>query len=314
MARYNYGGQAVIEGVMMRGKKKMAVAVRRTPEEIVYDLQTVSTISERFRFLGLPFIRGIVSLIESMILGIKTLTYSANQVVEGEEEGETLSNWELGLSVAFALVAGTALFALLPVGLAHLLKEYVPGYVLQNLLEGVFRVLIFLAYVVAISFMEDIQRVFQYHGAEHKTIFTYEAGEELTPENARKYSTLHPRCGTSFLLFVMVISIFVFSLTGETGLWMRLLSRILLLPVVAGVSYEFLKLTAKYQHIGIMKMLSMPGMWLQKLTTREPDDSQLAVAIYALEKVLAAEREEESKTEGEVRKDVGEVATVGRSL
>lgn len=355
MARYLYGGQAVIEGVMMRGKKKMAVAVRRTPEEIVFDLRDVNSLTERYRLLRLPFIRGVVAMIESMVEGIKTLTYSANQVVEGEEEGETLSPWELRLSVAFALVAGTALFALLPAGLAHLVKEYVPGYFLQNLLEGVIRIVIFLAYVVAIAFMEDIQRVFQYHGAEHKTIHAYEAGEELTPENARKYSTLHPRCGTSFLLFVMVISILVFSLTGETGLWMRLLSRILLLPVVAGVSYEFLKLTGKYQHIWLMRLLSLPGLYLQKLTTRQPDDSQLEVAIFALQKVMAAEQEEAlgqeaesqaaggaaaekleagssaagsieagsieegrtkagSQTEGEVRTDVGETATVGRSL
>jgi uncharacterized protein YqhQ len=320
MARNLYGGQAVIEGVMMRGKRKMAVAVRRTPEEIVFDLRDVNSLTERYRFLRLPFIRGVVAMIESMVEGIKTLTYSANQVVEGEEEGETLSPWELRLSVAFALVAGTALFALLPAGLAHLVKEYVPGFFLQNLLEGIIRIVIFLAYVVAIAFMEDIQRVFQYHGAEHKTIHAYEAGEELTPENAQKYSTLHPRCGTSFLLFVMVISILVFSLTGETGLWMRLLSRILLLPVVAGVSYEFLKLTGKYQHIWLMRLFSMPGLYLQKLTTRQPDDSQLEVAIFALQKVMAAEQEEalgqeaESQTEGEVRTDVGETATVGRSL
>ncbi len=292
MSRYYYGGQAVIEGVMMRGKKNMAVAVRRTPEEIVLDLQTVSSVAERFPFLKLPLIRGFVALIESMIIGIKTLTFSANQVVEGEGEGESLSNWELGLSVAFALVVGTGLFALLPVGLAYLLKAYVPGHMLQNLLEGLFRVLVFLAYVVAISFMKDIQRVFEYHGAEHKTIHTYEAGEELTVENTRKYSTLHPRCGTSFLLFVMVISILVFSLVGETGIWARLISRIILLPVVAGVSYEFLKITGKYQHVLLMRICSMPGLWLQKLTTREPDDSQLEVAIYALQKVLEAEEEE----------------------
>ena len=257
----------------------------------------------------------MVALIESMVIGVKTLTYSTNQVVEAEGEGETLSNWELGLSVAFALVAGIGLFALLPAGLAHLLKEYAPGNLLQNILEGILRVLIFLGYVVAISVMEDIQRVFQYHGAEHKTIFTYEAGEELTPENARKHSRLHPRCGTSFLLFVMVISILVFSLTGDTDIWTRLISRVLLLPVVAGVSYEFLKLTGKYQHVGMMRMLSLPGLYLQKLTTREPDDSQLEVAIFALQKVLEAEKEEEdSKRGSEVRGDVGETAAVGRAL
>lgn len=289
MSRTSYGGQAVIEGVMMRGKKNMAVAVRRAPEEIILKTQDVHSLMDRFRVFKLPFIRGFVALVESLISGIKTLTFSANQVVEGEGQGETITPLEMGLSVAFALVAGTGLFFLLPVGLAHLLEAYVPGHFLQNLLEGLFRILIFLLYVVAISFMKDIQRVFEYHGAEHKTIHTYEAGQELTVENARPYSTLHPRCGTSFLLFVMVISILVFSLTGTTDLVIRFLSRVLLLPVVAGVSYEFLKFTGKYQHLALIHLLSIPGLWLQKLTTREPDDSQLEVAICALQKVLEAE-------------------------
>ena len=273
MAHSSYGGQAVIEGVMMRGKKNMAVAVRRTPEEIVLKSQDVSSLMERYRILKLPFLRGFIALIESLVIGVKTLAYSANQVVEGE--GETITPLEMGLSVTFALVAGTVLFFLLPVGLAHLFLAYIPGSFLQNLLEGVFRVLIFLLYVVAISAMKDIQRVFEYHGAEHKTIHTYEAGEDLIVENARKYSTLHPRCGTSFLLFVMIISILVFSVLGDLDLKARLLSRVLLLPVVAGISYEFLKFTGKYQHLLVTKILSAPGLWLQKLTTREPDDSQL---------------------------------------
>jgi uncharacterized protein YqhQ len=299
MPRCSYGGQAVIEGVMMRGKNKMAVAVRRTPEEIVLDLQDVHSLTERYRLLKMPLVRGFISLIESMVIGIKTLTYSANQVVEGDGEGESISPLEMALSVAFALVAGIVLFALLPVGLAHLLKVYVPGNMLQNLLEGLFRVLILLAYIIAISAMKDIQRVFEYHGAEHKTIHTYEAGEDLTIENARKYSTLHPRCGTSFLLFVVLISILIFSFVGADNIWTRLLSRVLLLPVVAGVSYEFLKFTGKYQHLFCIRFLSMPGLWLQKLTTRQPDDSQLEVAICALQKVLAAEEGKEEKEEKE---------------
>ncbi len=298
MSQYSYGGQAVIEGVMMRGKKTMAVAVR-TPQEIVLDVQEINSLTERFRLLKLPLIRGIIALFESMIIGIKTLTYSANQVVEGEGEGESITPFEMALSVAFALVAGIALFALLPVGLAHLLKVYAPGYVIQNLLEGLFRVVILLLYIIAISAMKDIQRVFQYHGAEHKTIHTYEAKEDLTVENARKYSTLHPRCGTSFLLFVVLISILIFSFVEANDLWTRLISRILLLPVVAGVSYEFLKFTGKYQRFFLIRLLSMPGMLLQKLTTRQPDDSQLEVAICALKKVLAAESEQE-EGKGEV--------------
>jgi len=289
MSHTSYGGQAVIEGVMMRGKKNMAVAVRRTPAEIVLKTEGVSSLTDRFRVLKLPFIRGFVALVESLVTGIKTLTFSANQVVEGECEGETISPWEMGLSVAFALIAGTGLFFLLPVGLAHLLEAYAPGHFLQNLLEGLFRILIFLLYVIAISVMKDIQRVFQYHGAEHKTIHAYETGQELTVENVRPYSTLHPRCGTSFLLFVMVISILVFSLIGETNLQTRFLSRVLLLPVVAGVSYEFLKFTGKHQQLALIRLFSIPGLWLQKLTTREPDDSQIEVAICALQKVLEAE-------------------------
>jgi len=289
MSRTSYGGQAVIEGVMMRGKKNMAVAVRRSPEEIILKTESVNSVMDRFRLLKLPFIRGFVALIESLISGIKTLTFSANQVVEGDGEGETITPLEMGLSVAFALVAGTALFFLLPVGLAYLLEAYVPGYFLQNLIEGIFRILIFLLYVVAISVMKDIQRVFQYHGAEHKTIHAYEAGQELTVENIQPYSTLHPRCGTSFLLFVMVISILVFSLIQETDLTTRFLSRVLLLPVVAGVSYEFLKITGKYQHLAVFRFFSIPGLWLQKLTTREPDERQIEVAVCALQKVLEAE-------------------------
>lgn len=283
-----YGGQAVIEGVMMRGEKNMAVAVRRNPEEIVLKAETIFAWGERYRFLKWPFLRGFVSLLEALVLGVRTLAYSANQVVE--EEGESITPWEMGLSLAFALGAGTVLFFLVPVGLAHLLLKYVPSTLGQNLLEGFFRVGIFLAYVGGIAFLPDIQRVFQYHGAEHKTLHMYEAGEVLSVENARKYSTLHPRCGTSFLLFVMVISIVVFSLCGDLTLQARLFSRILLLPLVAGVAYEFLKITGRLQDWKIMQFFSWPGLGLQKLTTREPDERQLEVAICALQGVLAAEQ------------------------
>lgn len=178
---------------------------------------------------------------------------------------------------------------MLPAGLAHLLERYVQQPVWQNIIEGLFRIAIFLAYVWGISFMKDIRRVFQYHGAEHKVIHAHESGQELTVENTRKFSTMHPRCGTSFLLVVMVISILIFSLLGKQTLGMRLLSRVILLPLVAGISYEFIKLAGKYPHNKILRILSAPGMWLQKLTTGEPDDSQLEVAIRALNGVLEAE-------------------------
>lgn len=291
MARYPYGGQAVIEGVMMRGPKTMAIAVR-TPQQVIFEIQDISSLTERYPFLKWPIIRGFIALIESLVIGIKSLTFSANQVLEGE--GESIKPWELTLSVVFAIVAGVGLFFLLPVGLAYLLETFISQHFWQNIIEGIFRIAIFLTYVVAISRFSDIQRVFEYHGAEHKVIHTYEAEEELTVENVRKYPTLHPRCGTSFLLFVMVISILVFSLLGETDIITRLASRILLLPLVAGISYEFLKLTGKYQRHWFMRMASAPGMWLQKLTTREPDNDQIEVAIIALNSVLDADESSSS--------------------
>jgi len=289
MSKFNYGGQAVIEGVMMRGRKSMAIAVRTAPDEIVLETQALSSVVERIPFLKWPVIRGFIALIESLVIGVRSLAFSANQVVESEGEGETISSWELTLSVTFAIVMGVGLFFLLPAGLAHLLERYVQQPVWQNIIEGLFRIAIFLAYVWGISFMKDIRRVFQYHGAEHKVIHAHESGQELTVENTRKFSTMHPRCGTSFLLVVMVISILIFSLLGKQTLGMRLLSRVILLPLVAGISYEFIKLAGKYPHNKILRILSAPGMWLQKLTTGEPDDSQLEVAIRALNGVLEAE-------------------------
>lgn len=289
MERYPYGGQAVIEGVMMRGRKKMAVAVRRTPEEIVVDEQVLHNLNEKLPFLKWPLLRGTVAFIDALVIGVKSLTYSANQVVEGEGTGETISPLEMTLSVVVALVLGIGIFFLLPVGMAYLLERFVSNHNLQNLIEGLFRIALFLAYVWAISRIQDIQRVFQYHGAEHKVIHAYENGEELTPENARKYSTLHPRCGTSFLLVVMVVSILVFSVLGKTEIWLRIASRIALLPVVAGLAYEYIKFAGKHCGNPIISFFNAPGMWLQKMTTREPDDSQLEVAIRALTKVIEAE-------------------------
>ena len=289
MSRYNYGGQAVIEGVMMRGRKNMAIAVRIAPDRIVLETRALNSVMERVSILKWPVIRGFIALIESLAIGVKSLAFSANQVVESEGEGETISPLEMALSVALALVLGVGLFFLLPAVLAHLLQTYIRQTAWQNIIEGLFRISIFLAYVWGISFLKDIKRVFEYHGAEHKVIHTYESGQELTVENARRFSTLHPRCGTSFLLVVMVVSIFVFSLLGEQGLWARLLSRVVLLPLVAGISYEFIKLAGKYPQNIILCVLSAPGLWLQKLTTGEPDDSQLEVAIRALNGVLKEE-------------------------
>jgi uncharacterized protein YqhQ len=281
--RFQYGGQAVIEGVMMRGPDSRAVAVRRPDQTIVVDEKPVGSITRRAPFLKWPLLRGVVALVEALVLGIEALTYSANQATGEEEE---LTAKEIVVTVGLALGLAVLLFAVLPTFAAHLLNKIAPGSLIQNLIEGVFRIAIFLAYVMAIGRLEDIRRVFQYHGAEHKVINAYEAGEELAVERVQRYSTLHPRCGTSFLLIVMVISILLFSLLGKQVLWWRILSRVLLLPAVAGISYELVKLSGKYATVPWCRILITPGLWLQKLTTSPPDDGQVEVAISALGAVL----------------------------
>lgn len=280
--KFQYGGQAVIEGVMMRGRRDLAVAVRKPDNEIIIEHNNINSITDKLPFLKWPFLRGTVALFESMIIGIKALVFSANQAAIEEEE--ELGTWELTFTIGIALILGILLFVVAPTSLARLLYSF--NTIVVNFFEGLFRIAIFIGYVVAISRMKDIQRVFMYHGAEHKTINAYEAGAELTVPSVRRFSQLHPRCGTSFLLIVMVIMILIFSFLGKQALIARIISRIILLPVVAGVSYEVLKLSGKYCNTPIMKLLIAPGLWLQRLTTREPDDSQIEVAIKALEAVL----------------------------
>lgn len=278
------GGQAVLEGVMMRNKNKIAIAVRKPDKEIVVHQEEFNSVAERFPFLKLPVLRGLVAFVEALVLGIHALTVSANYALEEEEE-EELTGWQLTFTIIVALVMGIALFFFLPTILVRLLTGSITARpLLFNLFEGTIRIGIFLAYIALISRMQDVQRVFQYHGAEHKAIFCLEAGEELTVANARKFSPLHPRCGTSFLLLVMATSILLFSFFGWPGLWQRLLLRLALLPLVAGLSYELIKLAGRYR---FFCYLTTPGLWLQKLTTREPDDRQLEVAIRALKSVTA---------------------------
>lgn len=283
-----YGGQAVIEGVMMRGPKQSAIAVRLPNGEIEVAYQDINPWTKK-PVLKWPVIRGFVALIESLIVGVRALTYSADRAVE--EEGEEVGWKEMTLTIGLALVFGIVLFIGIPTGAAHLMQKWVPGVFWQNLLEGVIRLAVFFIYVIGISRMKDIQRVFQYHGAEHKVIYTYEAGKELTVENARPFTTLHPRCGTSFLLIVVVVSIFVFAFLGLDPLWWRVVSRILLMPVVAGIAYEILKFSARHLDSPWLKWVITPGLLLQHLTTREPDDSQLEVAIAALKGVLDSGQE-----------------------
>ena len=283
MAKFQYGGQAVIEGVMMRGPSSRAVAVRVPEGNITVDKKQVGSITQRYPFLKWPLIRGVVALFESLIMGIEALSYSANQAM-GEEED--LSKTEMVLTIGGAFALAVFLFVIVPTWGAHLLKNQVQGSFAQNLVEGFFRLSVFLLYVVVISRFQDIKRVFQYHGAEHKVINAYEAGEELTVEKVQKFSTFHPRCGTSFLLIVLVLSIFLFALLGQQVLWWRITSRILLLPLLAGISYEALKLSAKYANNFLCRILITPGRWLQGLTTGEPEDSQVEVAMEALNAVL----------------------------
>ena len=280
------GGQAVIEGVRMRGPKKVATAVRTPEKKIQLQIKDVNSISERFPILKKPLLRGCVSLGESLVMGIRSLSYSAQMA--GEED-EQLSDKELASTIIFAFVLAAILFVAIPTGAAKLFHFITDDPVFLNLMEGALRLLIFLGYIAAISAMKDIQRVFQYHGAEHKTIACFEAGEALTVENVRKHTRLHKRCGTSFLLIVMLVSIFVFAFLGWPDLWLRILSRVILLPVVAGISYEIIKLSANSDNC-VLGWAIKPGLWLQYMTTREPDDDMIEVAIESVKAVLPEDK------------------------
>ncbi|MDR3288787.1 MAG: DUF1385 domain-containing protein [Peptococcaceae bacterium] len=287
-----YGGQAVIEGVMMRGPHMIAIAVRLPNGEIDVTKQEIKSWAAK-PVLKLPIIRGFVALLESLILGMKALTFSANKALgeDEEEEAEELGFAEIAITIAIALGLGLVLFVGIPTASAHLLRGLIPSVIWQNILEGLIRLVIFFLYIMAISRLKDIQRVFQYHGAEHKAIFNHEAGTPLSVENARSFKPLHPRCGTSFLLIVVVVSIFVFAFLELNPLWWRIVSRVLLMPLVAGVAYELLKASAQYMESPGIKWLLAGGLWLQRFTTREPDDEQLEVALAALNGVLESGQE-----------------------
>lgn len=282
----NVGGQAVIEGVMMRGKTHVAVAVRQTDGEISVDVRPVNSISDRYPILKKPFLRGVVSLVESLVMGMKALAYSAQ--VSGDED-EKLDSKEMALTIAVSAGLAILLFIVIPTWSMRFLTGVTQDHMALNLAEGVLRMAIFLAYIAAISSMNDIQRVFQYHGAEHKTIYTYEAGLPLKVENVRPFSTLHPRCGTNFLMIVMLISMFIFTFLGWPSLLERIASRIILMPVIAGVSYELIRYAGAHTDNPLVRIAITPGLLLQKLTTRQPDDSQIEVAIASLKAVVPPE-------------------------
>ena len=286
-SQFQYGGQAVIEGVMMRGPDSRAIAVRKPDQSILVDEKEVGSVTKKVPFLKWPFVRGTIVLIESLIMGVEALSFSASQAADEEEEQLTIKEIVITIILSFGLAI--LLFAVLPTAAAHLLITIAPGTLVQNLIEGFFRIAVLVIYIVAIGRLADIKRVFQYHGAEHKVINAYEAREPLVVEKIQRYSTLHPRCGTSFLLIVIVISILIFSLLGKQVLWWRILSRVLLLPVVAGISYELVKLSGKYATAPLCRILIAPGLWLQRLTTNPPDDGQVEVALSAFKAVLKEE-------------------------
>jgi len=275
-----FGGQAVIEGVMIRSKKHMVVCVRQPNDEILTKTEEIKSPSERYRVLRLPFLRGIVALFETLYIGIKGIYFSANATLEEEEK---LNPKEIALVVVAALALSIFLFSVMPFFLTNLLLNL--RGVAFNLVEGVVRLAVLLLYLASISLVRDFKRIFQYHGAEHTAINAYEAGVELNVENAKKFSRLHPRCGTSFIFIVALISILFFSIMPNLGYFIRLAYRVLLIPLIAAVSYEVLRLSDRYKNSRVMKVLVAPGLGLQHLTTRKPDEKMIAVAIKAVEEV-----------------------------
>ncbi|MGC2423838.1 MAG: DUF1385 domain-containing protein [Nitrospirota bacterium] len=305
-APINVGGQAVIEGVMMRAPRTMTVAVRAPSGEIMLKKDALKLMADKWKFLKWPILRGTIALFSSLALGMKALNFSANCAMEelkagdgGEKEkakktSKPMNDLAVGATMFLSLGLGLALFFYLPLYLTQAMKNLLPitqaSSLMFNLVDGVIRISIFLLYIFAISRMKDIKRVFEYHGAEHKVIYAYESGEPLTVDNARKYSTLHPRCGTSFLLIVMVLSILVFSFVPRSApFYMKALSRFVLIPLIAGLSYEFIRFSSKKKDNPIIKAAIAPGLWLQRLTTREPSDDQIEVAVRALTEAVDEE-------------------------
>ncbi|PKN87357.1 MAG: DUF1385 domain-containing protein [Deltaproteobacteria bacterium HGW-Deltaproteobacteria-1] len=278
------GGQAILEGVMMRHGNKIAAAVRRPDKEIVFQEREYIPLTKRYKVLGWPLVRGTVSLFEMMILGIKCLMFSAEVALSEEEQKP--QGWELYVSLVISFSVAIFFFVVVPAFFFTKIKPFIDSLILLNILEGCVRLSLFLCFLAATLLMSDMRRVYMYHGAEHKTVFAWEDGQDLTVENVKNYSTRHPRCGTSFILFVMIVSILVFSLLGRPDFLHRVIYKILLMPVIAGISYEAIRFTGKYSHFKLVQILSWPGLALQKITTREPDDDQIEVAIAAMKKVI----------------------------
>lgn len=296
MKKCTVGGQGVIEGIMMRSPELSAIAVRKENGKIIYSKKRFTPLVKKNKFFGIPIVRGVVSFVDTLIMGVSTITQSAKMYDETLAENEEPSKFEkflaektnknafdiaAYLAVLLALVIGAGLFFILPTTLASLFKPFINSSFVMNLIDGAIRLLILVAYMFAISFMKDIKRVFKYHGAEHKTIHCYEHEEELNIENIQKYSTLHPRCGTSYLFLVMAVAILLFSLLGwSDNVLLRIGIRLLLVPIIAGAAFEVLKFAAKYENV-LTKIIRAPGMCLQRLSTKKPDDDMVEVAIVA---------------------------------
>jgi uncharacterized protein YqhQ len=296
-AGFNYGGQAIIEGVMMRGSKALSVAVRSPGGEIVTHTEPLDPRIYGGRLVRIPFVRGLTLLWDALGLGIKSLMFSAEVALEEEKEegqGNVFEGPAQWGTVLVALAFAVGLFFLLPVFIAGLIENWLSlsdSRVAGNLIEGLIRLLLLIGYIWAIGLMPDVKRLYGYHGAEHKTINAYEAGAELTPPSVARFSVEHPRCGTAFLLTVVVFSIIIYSFLPPMPLLLRMLSRLLLLPVIAGVAYEFIRFSAAHQDNRLIRLITKPNLALQHLTTREPDESMLAVAITAFEQMMAEERQ-----------------------
>ena len=294
------GGQAVIEGVMMRAPKSLAIALRRPNGEILIKEDRWRSLSERWSFLKWPFLRGSLIILEALINGMQALTFSANQALE--EQDESLGDWALFFTIFVGLGAGVVLFVVLP----HMISGLVGRlfgvrlgveHLLFHLIDGAVKIMIFLGYVWLISLFKEIRRIFEYHGAEHKSVYAYEAGEALTVENAKKFSTLHPRCGTAFILVVLLISIFFFSIVfpfvptlhdvpGVMNQMIAIVMKVLFMFPIAGLAYEMIRFSSRNMDRGLIRLAILPGLWMQKLTTREPSDDQLEVALAALNRAL----------------------------
>ena len=305
------GGQAVIEGVMMRGKKLYALAVRTPKKEIVVEKTPIKPAAEKCKILGWPIIRGVVAFVDSLVMGMKVTTKSATLAglddIEYDQEskfekwleskfGDKLADYLIYFSVAVSIILCIGIFMVLPTFLGGAVTNLLHGdATLRSVIEGVIKIIIFVGYMFLVSQMKDIKRVFMYHGAEHKTINCFESGEELTVENVRHNSRFHKRCGTSFLVIVMLVSIILFFFIRTDVLWLRVLSRIILVPAIAGISYEFIRYAGKHDNL-LVNIISAPGIAMQIITTSEPDDSMIEVAIASLNAVLEEEREENANS------------------